>query len=138
MVVVMATDATVSDVDHVVSVVRDAGGEAFVSRGESRTIIGLSGDIERFTATLNLAGLPGVADVVRISVPYKLVSREHRRQRSVILPLSVSGAICAITVFGSASGNPFIADSSIASSRNSESAPDDFAIDLTGLYVVAR
>ena len=49
--------------------VRDAGGEAFVSRGESRTIIGLSGDIERFTATLNLAGLPGVADVVRISVP---------------------------------------------------------------------
>ena len=61
-----------------------AGGEAFVSRGESRTIIGLSGDIDRFAATLNLAGLPGVADVVRISVPYKLVSREHRRERSVI------------------------------------------------------
>ena len=84
MVVVMAADATGSDVDHVVSVVRDAGGEAFVSRGESRTIIGLSGDVERFAATLNLAGLPGVADVVRISVPYKLVSREHRRERSVI------------------------------------------------------
>ena len=33
---------------------------------------------------MNLAGLPGVADVVRISVPYKLVSREHRRERSVI------------------------------------------------------
>ena len=49
-----------------------------------RTIIGLSGDIDRFAATLNLAALPGVADVVRISVPYKLVSREHRRERSVI------------------------------------------------------
>src|SRR6201981_3027396 len=84
MVVVMAADATASDVDHVVSVVRDAGGEAFVSRGESRTIIGLSGDIERFAATLNLAGLPAVADVVRISVPYKLVSREHHKERSVI------------------------------------------------------
>src|SRR6202451_1208623 len=84
MVVVMAADASASDVDHVVGVVRDAGGEAFVSRGESRTIIGLSGDIERFAATLNLAGLPGVANVVRISVPYKLVSREHRRERSVI------------------------------------------------------
>jgi 3-deoxy-7-phosphoheptulonate synthase len=84
MVVVMTTDATVADVDHVVTAVRDAGGEAFVSRGESRTIIGLSGDVERFTANLNLAGLPGVADVVRISVPYKLVSREHRRERSVI------------------------------------------------------
>jgi 3-deoxy-7-phosphoheptulonate synthase len=84
MVVVMTADASASDVDHVMSVVRDAGGEAFVSRGESRTIIGLSGDIERFAATLNLAGLPGVANVVRISVPYKLVSREHRRERSVV------------------------------------------------------
>src|SRR5499427_6595590 len=84
MVVVMDAEATAEDTDGVVSLVRDAGGEAFVSRGESRTIIGLSGDIDRFAATLNLAGLPGVADVVRISVPYKLVSREHRRERSVI------------------------------------------------------
>src|SRR5690348_10483833 len=84
MVVVMTADATVADVDHVVAAVREAGGEAFVSRGESRTIIGLSGDVDRFTANLNLAGLPGVADVVRITVPYKLVSREHRRERSVI------------------------------------------------------
>ena len=30
---------------------------------------------------LNLDSLPGVAEVVRISVPYKLVSREHRRER---------------------------------------------------------
>ena len=84
MVVVMAADATEEDADGVVSLVREAGGEAFVSRGESRTIIGLSGDIERFAATLNLASQPGVSDVVRISVPYKLVSREHRRERSVI------------------------------------------------------
>jgi 3-deoxy-7-phosphoheptulonate synthase len=84
MVVVMAADATASEVDNVVNVVNEAGGEAFASRGESRTIIGVSGDLERFSATLNLAGQPGVADVVRISVPYKLVSREHRRERSVI------------------------------------------------------
>jgi len=69
MVVVMAADASSSDVDHVVSVVRDAGGEAFVSRGESRTIIGLSGDIERFAATLNLTGLPGVADLLKQALP---------------------------------------------------------------------
>src|SRR6201992_1980785 len=62
----MSADASAADVDHVVSVVRDAGGEAFVSRGESRTIIGLSGDIERLAATLNLARLPGGADVVPI------------------------------------------------------------------------
>src|SRR5262249_13166340 len=81
---VMGPGATAASPDNVVSLVHEAGGEAFVSRGESRTIIGLSGDIDRFAATLNLTGLPGVSDVVRISVPYKLVSREHRRERSVI------------------------------------------------------
>ncbi|HZZ55130.1 MAG TPA: 3-deoxy-7-phosphoheptulonate synthase, partial [Trebonia sp.] len=38
MVVVMAAEATEEDADGVVSLVRAAGGEAFVSRGESRTI----------------------------------------------------------------------------------------------------
>ena len=63
--------------------VHAAGGEAFVSSGVSRTIIGLVGDIEQFGA-LNLRSYAGVADVVRISVPYKLVSREHHPSRSVI------------------------------------------------------
>ena len=56
MVVVMAADASVAEIDHVVSVVQEAGGEAFVSRGGAAAIIGLSGDIERFAATLNLVG----------------------------------------------------------------------------------
>jgi 3-deoxy-7-phosphoheptulonate synthase len=83
MVVVMAPEATQADVDAVVGLVRAAGGEAFVSSGVARTIIGLVGDIEQF-GTLNLRSYPGVADVVRISVPYKLVSREHHPNRSVI------------------------------------------------------
>jgi 3-deoxy-7-phosphoheptulonate synthase len=45
--------------------------------------VGLTGDIDHL-ATLNLAALRGVGDVVRISVPYKLVSREHHKKRSVI------------------------------------------------------
>ncbi len=83
MVVVMSPEAGQEDIDSVVDLVRAAGGEAFVSRGVSRTIIGLVGDVEQF-GTLNLQGMPGVSDVVRISVPYKLVSREHHRDRSVI------------------------------------------------------
>jgi 3-deoxy-7-phosphoheptulonate synthase len=83
MVVVMAPEATQEDVDAVVGLVRAAGGEAFVSRGVERTIIGLVGDVEHFGA-LNLRSYTGVADVVRISVPYKLVSREHHPNRSVI------------------------------------------------------
>ncbi|HEX4062795.1 MAG TPA: 3-deoxy-7-phosphoheptulonate synthase [Streptosporangiaceae bacterium] len=83
MVIVMSPEASETEIDSVVDLVRTAGGDAFVSRGVSRTIVGLVGDVEQFS-TLNLRGMPGVGDVVRISVPYKLVSREHHRNRSVI------------------------------------------------------
>jgi 3-deoxy-7-phosphoheptulonate synthase len=83
MVVVMGPEASETDINSVVDLVRTAGGEAFVSRGVSRTIVGLVGDVEQFE-TLNLRSMPGVSEVVRISVPYKLVSREHHRARSVI------------------------------------------------------
>lgn len=83
MVVVMKPDATETQINAVVSRVNDAGGEAFVSRGVSRTIVGLVGDIESFQA-LNLLGMKGVGDVVRISVPYKLVSRQHHPQMTTV------------------------------------------------------
>jgi 3-deoxy-7-phosphoheptulonate synthase len=83
MVVVMTPDATQADIETIVDLVRTAGGDAFVSRGVSRTIIGLVGDVEQFGA-LNLRSRGGVGDVVRISVPYKLVSREHHPSRSVV------------------------------------------------------
>ncbi len=83
MVVVMAPEADQADIEAIVRLVHSAGGEAFVSRGVSRTIIGLVGDVDQFGA-LNLRSYPGVSDVVRISVPYKLVSREHHASRSVI------------------------------------------------------
>ena len=76
MVVVMAPDATDEDIAHVVERVESVGGEAFVSKGVLRTIIGLVGDIDSFHH-LNLRTLSGVADVHRISDPYKLVSRQH-------------------------------------------------------------
>ena len=60
MVVVMAADATEADADNVVSVVEEAGGAAFVSRGVTRTIVGVVGDDDRFE-TLNLARCPASA-----------------------------------------------------------------------------
>ena len=83
MVVVMAPEATEEDVAHVVERVESVGGEAFVSKGVSRTIIGLVGDIDSFHH-LNLRTLRGVADVHRISDPYKLVSRQHHAERTTV------------------------------------------------------
>ncbi|MDQ1746359.1 MAG: 3-deoxy-7-phosphoheptulonate synthase [Frankiaceae bacterium] len=79
----MAPDATGEQLDAVVETVRAAGGSAFVSRGVHRTIVGLVGDVEQFQ-TLNLQTFAGVADVVRISTPYKLVSRDNHPATSTV------------------------------------------------------
>jgi 3-deoxy-7-phosphoheptulonate synthase len=80
----MDGSATQADVDGVVTAVSDVGGSAFVSRGVTRTIVGLVGDIALFQ-TLNLGALPGVREVIRISQPFKLVSRESHPEPSTVL-----------------------------------------------------
>src|SRR5919107_4516510 len=83
VVVVMRPGAAPAEVDAVVARVEGAGGSAFVSRGVQRTIIGLVGDIAQFQA-LNLRAMPGVGEVVRVSKPYKLVSRENHPSSSTV------------------------------------------------------
>jgi 3-deoxy-7-phosphoheptulonate synthase len=95
MVVVMSPGATPEQLDSVVETVRAAGGSAFVSRGVHRTIVGLVGDVEQFES-LNLRAYPGVADVVRISAPYKLVSRENHPTMTTVTVTSPAGAAVGI------------------------------------------
>lgn len=83
MVVVMSPKASEEDIARVVEMVEDAGGDAFVSRGKHRTIIGLVGDTERFMA-LPIPGMPHVESVMRIGKPYKLVARESRPETTEI------------------------------------------------------
>ena len=83
MVVVMTPEATDADIAHVVERVESVGGEAFVSKGVVRTIIGLVGDIESFHG-LNLRTLPGVADSAPDLRPVQLASRQHHPDRSTV------------------------------------------------------
>ncbi|MFG1944647.1 3-deoxy-7-phosphoheptulonate synthase [Nonomuraea sp. NPDC048826] len=83
MVIVMGPEATSADVASVVAVVQSAGVEAFVSKGVQRTIVGLVGDVTQLDAA-GLRGMAGVRDVMRISSPYKLVSRENHPERSTV------------------------------------------------------
>ncbi|MFI7447033.1 3-deoxy-7-phosphoheptulonate synthase [Nonomuraea sp. NPDC049714] len=83
MVIVMGPEATGDDVVSIVGVVRTAGVEAFVSKGVKRTIIGLVGDVTQLDPA-SLRGMPGVRDVMRVSTPYKLVSRENHPERSTV------------------------------------------------------
>ncbi len=74
MVVVMKREATEAEIERVAEKVREAGGEAFVSRGAVHTIIGLVGETAVFRG-LELEGLPGVDRIIQIGKPYKMVAR---------------------------------------------------------------
>ncbi len=83
MVVVMKTDATDADIAAVEERVRNAGGEAFVSRGTVHTVIGLVGDTARFQV-IPFGQLPGVDHVIQIGKPYKMVARDLHPQPTTV------------------------------------------------------
>ncbi len=83
MVVVMDTKASEADIARVVQSVEGVGGEAFVSAGKLRTVIGLVGDTARFME-LPLATLPHVEQVIRVGKPYKLVARELHQDATIV------------------------------------------------------
>jgi 3-deoxy-7-phosphoheptulonate synthase len=66
-----------------VAAIEGGGGQAFVSRGVARTIVGVVAG-EPVLEALDVAGLPGVAEVLRITAPYKLVSRENNTHRTTV------------------------------------------------------
>src|SRR6202012_2967475 len=83
MVIVMSPGASDTDVANVVTHIETHGGQAFVSRGVMRTIIGVVGT-EEVLETLDADGLPGVAETMRITAPYKLVSAQNHARRTTI------------------------------------------------------
>jgi 3-deoxy-7-phosphoheptulonate synthase len=83
MIVVMSPSATKADVSAVQRTIEAHGLEAFVSVGQERTVVGVVGtDIERVA---NIASLPGVEQVIRVTQPYKLASVEHHRERTRVV-----------------------------------------------------
>ena len=83
MLVVMRDHASRTDIDHVVEVLEEAGAQAHLSTGEVKTIIGVIGDRETIYG-LELDGLPGVEEVIRVLKPYKLVSRDFQPEDTVV------------------------------------------------------
>ncbi|SHG60221.1 3-deoxy-D-arabinoheptulosonate-7-phosphate synthase [Jatrophihabitans endophyticus] len=90
MVIVMAPGASDTDVDGVVTHIQAHGGQAFVSRGVMRTIVGVVGT-EDVLETLDAAGLPGVVETMRITAPYKLVSAQNAGGAATRTTIRVGG-----------------------------------------------
>src|SRR5262245_60364456 len=81
MILVIRPDATLEQIEHVIERVRELGFTPHVSRGESRTIVGVIGD-ETKPGTENFSAIPGVEQVLAIMKPFKLASREFHKQDS--------------------------------------------------------
>ena len=79
----MKSSATASEIDAVVNVIEAIGLRAHAMPGATRTAIGITGnqgpiDGRRFE---NLAG---VAEVIRVSKPYKLITLDLRPDKTVV------------------------------------------------------
>jgi len=83
MIVVFKKEATKKEIDHVINRIEKLGLKAMVSRGIERTIIGIIGP-EDVVMVQPLEVFPGVEKVMPVLAPYKLVSREFKKEGSVI------------------------------------------------------
>ncbi len=83
MIIVLRPEATEAQVNHIIDKVKALGLTPHVSKGSERTIIGVIGpeDVLRVTP---LEVFPGVENVIPVLSPYKLVSREFKKEDSII------------------------------------------------------
>ena len=83
MVVVMQEGATEEQIQYVINKLMDMGFDIHRSTGARHTVLGAVGAKVDFD-TRDIELLEGVAEVLRISAPYKLASRQFRPEGSVV------------------------------------------------------
>ncbi|HEX9638238.1 MAG TPA: 3-deoxy-7-phosphoheptulonate synthase [Acidobacteriota bacterium] len=88
MLVVMQSGASAAQVETVRQRIEAMGLKAHVMPGAERTAIGVTGNTGPIDPT-SIANLSGVKEVVRVTKPFKLVSREMRAESTVV---EVAGA----------------------------------------------
>ncbi|MBC7924616.1 MAG: 3-deoxy-7-phosphoheptulonate synthase [Bryobacteraceae bacterium] len=84
MIVSMRLHAGKDQIDAVCDRVNDFGYKIHTIEGEERVVIGIVGTGDVTACLESVEAMPGVEKAVRISAPYKFVSKEFRPGRSVI------------------------------------------------------
>jgi 3-deoxy-7-phosphoheptulonate synthase len=83
MIIVMKTGCSQDEISHVTKRIEDIGLKAHISKGIEHTVIGVLGKVfPELRDTLEL--LPGVDQVISVSKPYKLASREFHPQDTIV------------------------------------------------------
>jgi 3-deoxy-7-phosphoheptulonate synthase len=83
MIVVLSKDATEKQLEHIKQVMDEKGFEIHESKGVEVTIIGLIGD-ERKLDKQQIEAMPGIEKVMEVLKPYRLASREFKKEDTII------------------------------------------------------
>jgi len=83
MLIVMKTDATEGQIEAVIRVVEELGFKGHPMPGATRTAIGITGN-QGAVDPSHFENLPGVAEAIRVSKPYKLISLDLRPEKTVV------------------------------------------------------
>jgi len=83
MVVVMEKGATEKQIEHIIKALNNFGFDVHRSTGVNQTVLGAIGVKPEFDIR-QIQVLPGVAEVYRITEPFKLASRAFKREDTVI------------------------------------------------------
>lgn len=83
MIVIMRIDCSQDEISRVASRIEDAGLKAYVPNGGGRIVVAVVG--QSFPGLRDsLESLPGVEQVILVSKPYKLASREFHPQDTIV------------------------------------------------------
>lgn len=83
MLIVMKPDATAENIERVLETIERLGYKPHTLPGASRTAIGITGNDGSVDPT-HFENMPGVADAIRVTKPYKLISKDLRPEKSVV------------------------------------------------------
>ena len=83
MIIVMRPDTTKGQLDHLLKRIKKLGLKPWVSKGVERTIVGVIGE-EDVLRIQPLEAFPGVEKVLAILKPFKLASRDFRKEPTVV------------------------------------------------------
>jgi len=83
MLIVMKTDATDSQVQAVLRVIEDLGFKPHPMPGATRTAIGITGN-QGAVDPSHFENLAGVAEAIRVSKPYKLITLDLRPEKTIV------------------------------------------------------
>lgn len=83
MLIVMKAGAAAREVDTVLNVIEEIGLRAHPMPGATRTAIGITGN-QGVIESRRFEDLPGVAEVIRVTKPYKLITLDLRPEKTVV------------------------------------------------------